>query len=41
MKLLFLHMPNGFGWLFFLAVIYIGIPYLAYRIRYNYGKKSP
>lgn len=39
MKLLFLHLPDGFKWLFILIVIYIGIPYLRHQIRYNYGRK--
>jgi len=40
MELLFLSMPGGTEWLLILAIIFIGIPFIAYRIGYNSGKKA-
>lgn len=40
MELLFLSMPGGFEWLFIQAIIFIGIPFIAYRVGYNFGKKA-
>lgn len=40
MELLFLNMPGGTEWLLILAIIFIVIPFVAYRIGYNSGKKA-
>jgi hypothetical protein len=40
MQLLFMTMPGGLEWIVMVLFIVAGIPFVAYRLGYNAGKKA-